>query len=190
MQFWSTDRGLIGISYRIAGWIKAKRPNAPLSGETSGEKHQGDDRPLPARRHSGTSFGGLSAREGANRNLSDAGGTRHAAPLAVARKPPSWGMPIIWWPSFTHLADEGVRPAYIPKGQSGSAEAKMRRGREYEAVVRAVIAEKGGETVVTLQGNKVSGALTVAQPEETLQPGTVVRIGVESPAAVDRPPAG
>jgi len=99
-------------------------------------------------------------------------------------------MPIIWWPSFTHLADDGARPVYSPKGQSGSAEAKMRGGREYEAVVRAVIAEKGNETVVTLEGNKVSGARTLDQPRETLQPGVVVRIVVESPATADRPLAG
>ena len=56
----------------------------------------------------------------------------------------------------------------------------MCRRREYEAVVLAVIAEHAGATVITLRGSEASGSLSLQQPKETLQPGTVVRITVES----------
>lgn len=56
----------------------------------------------------------------------------------------------------------------------------MCRRREYEAVARAVIAEEKGVTVVTLRGDEASGSLSLPQPKETLPPGTLVRITVES----------
>lgn len=56
----------------------------------------------------------------------------------------------------------------------------MGRRRAYEAVIRAVIAEDRGATVVTLRGVEASGSLSLPQPKETLKPGTVVRITVES----------
>ncbi len=56
----------------------------------------------------------------------------------------------------------------------------MCRRREYEAEVRAVIAEKGGQTVVTMRGPEMSGSLALPVPAKTLPPGTVVRVTVES----------
>lgn len=55
----------------------------------------------------------------------------------------------------------------------------MGRRREYQAEVRAIIAEKDGETMVTLRGEGLSGSLSLAQAKATLQPGTVVRITVD-----------
>jgi hypothetical protein len=56
----------------------------------------------------------------------------------------------------------------------------MCRRREYEAVVRTIIAEEKGATVVTVRGADVAGSVSLPQPKETLRPGTVVRITVES----------
>lgn len=56
----------------------------------------------------------------------------------------------------------------------------MGRRREYEATIRAMIASEKDATVVTLRGTNVSGALSLSQPKETLPPGTVVRITVET----------
>ena len=56
----------------------------------------------------------------------------------------------------------------------------MGRRRNYEATVRAVIAEDGSATVVTLRGTEASGSLSLPQPRETLPPGTVIRITVEA----------
>ena len=47
-------------------------------------------------------------------------------------------------------------------------------------MVRAVITEDKGATVVTLWGAEASGSLSLPQPKETLTPGTVVRMTVES----------
>ncbi len=57
----------------------------------------------------------------------------------------------------------------------------MCRKREYEAEVRAVIGEDKGSTVVTMRGPNVAGSLSLPLPVETLKPGTIVRVTVESP---------
>lgn len=62
----------------------------------------------------------------------------------------------------------------------------MCRRREYEAVVRAVIASDGAATVVTVRGVAASGSLSLPQPRETLPPGSIVRITVESAEPADR----
>lgn len=57
----------------------------------------------------------------------------------------------------------------------------MCRRREYEADVRAVIAEEKANTAVTLRWPELSGSTALPQPKETLEPGTVVQVTVESP---------